>query len=284
MLRVGVTTNALDVSRYMRRLVQDQIPFATALALTRIAQDVKQAEIDTLPRVFDRPTPYTMNSVFMRPATKRELEAEVWLKDRRATFKGTPATEYLAPNVYGGDRSRKRMELALQRVGLLPAGMIAVPGAGANLDGYGNMARGEIVRILAWVGAFGEQGYSANMTAKSRARLAKGSEKRGVRGVEYFASRGPGNWFGARSWRQGRMQHLAPGIYKRTKFGFGQSIEPVLMFVRAPAYSKRFPFFEIAQRTFTRVASRHTRRATAEALATRSSAPTRATPRRMGSR
>lgn len=278
MIKVGWRTNALDVSRYLRGVEQDQIPYATALGLTRIAQDVKQAETDTLPRVFDRPTPYTMNSLFMTSATKKELKAEVWFKDRRATFKGTPATEYLAPNVYGGDRNRKRMERALQRVGLLPAGMIAVPGAAAKLDAYGNMERGQIVQILAWVQAFGQQGYLANMTAKTRARLAKGSVKRGVRGVEYFVSRGPGHWSGARSWREGRMQHLAPGVYQRTKFGFGQSIAPVLMFVRAPVYKQRFPFFEVARRTFDRVASRHMRRAAAEALATRT------TTQRMGTR
>lgn len=268
MIKVGFQTNAADVARYLRGVERTHIPFATALGLTRIAQDVKRAEQDALPRVFDRPTPYTMNSLFMRSATKREPAAEVWFKDRRATAKGTAAADYLSPNVYGGDRNRKRMEVALQRIGLLPAGMIAVPGKAAKLDAYGNMDRGEIVRVLSWLQAFGEQGYRANSTAKTRARIAKGSIKRGVRGHEYFVSRGRGWWFGAGGWRRGREQHLAPGVYRRFKFGFGQHIEPVLMFVRAPVYKRRYPFFEIAQRTFQRVAGGHMRRAIDETIAT----------------
>ena len=46
--------------------------------------------------VFDRPTPYTLNSTFVSPATKTKLKAEVKLKDESA--KGLPATKYLAPD------------------------------------------------------------------------------------------------------------------------------------------------------------------------------------------
>lgn len=262
-------SNAAAVARNISEAGRSQIPFATAVALTRTAQRIKEAEVAALPRVFDRPTPYTMNSLYTKAATKRQLEAEVWFKDRRATSKGTPATAYLIPNVHGGDRSRKRMEVALQRVGLLPAGMIAVPGEGATLDAYGNMSRGQIVQILSWLQAFGEQGYRANSTASTRARIAKGSVKRGVRGTEYFASRGPGHWFGARGWKQGRAQHLPAGVYRRTKFGFGQSIKPVLMFVRAPVYRPRFDFYGIADRVFARHYRREFRVAFDESMRTR---------------
>jgi hypothetical protein len=60
---------------------QRQMPFAVALALTRTAQDVKRAEQAEMRGVFDRPTPFTLNSLFTKPATKQSLEARVWVKD-----------------------------------------------------------------------------------------------------------------------------------------------------------------------------------------------------------
>src|SRR3546814_6873764 len=85
-------------------------------------------------------------------------------------------------------------DLALQRVGL-PGDQYAFPAAGAELDAYGNMSRGQVVRLLSYLQAFGEQGYRANATARSRARTAKVSKASGyktINGVQYFVSRGPG--------------------------------------------------------------------------------------------
>lgn len=62
-----------------------------ATALTRTAQDVREAVRQELPRVFDRPTPYTLNSLFVRPATAQRLQCHhrpVVLRRRPAGQRG----------------------------------------------------------------------------------------------------------------------------------------------------------------------------------------------------
>lgn len=260
----------IDISHDLERLIRDvddlhrkHIPYATALALTRTAQAAKKAVEDELPRAFDRPTRWTMNSVFFKSAKKTRLEAKVWIKDE--TGKGIPATKYLGPQIFGGARHFKRFEKALQRVGILPPGMMAVPAAAAELDAYGNMSRGQIVKILSFFSAFSEVGYRANITDKRRKSMWKGSEKRGVRGFEYFAL----------SKQTGK---LPPGIYLRKNYSVGEldkvahlqkgAAKPVLLFVRAATYRKRLRFFEIAEATAQAKLPRHFGEALAHAIAT----------------
>ena len=134
------------------------------------------------------------------------------------------------------------------RIGVLPAGMAAVvprdASWAARIDRYGNLSQGQIVQLLAYFQAFGEQGYKANMNDAGRGKLAKmkggagGKGFRRIGGVVYFVSRGKGNWFGNCSWRNGRMQHLPPGIWAKRGI-HGVDVAPVLMFVRRGNYRKR---------------------------------------------
>lgn len=247
-----IETNAIDVSKWLRGVSGNQIPFATALGITRTAQVIKKNILNEMSQKFDRPTPYTLNSLYLTAAKPKRLEAVVWLRDTTAG-KSTPATKYIGPQVHGGARNLKRFERALQRTGILPAGMYAVPGEGATMDAFGNMSRGQIVKILSYFQAFGEQGYTANSTVKTRAKLAKGTKKK--RGIEYFVVRA-GN------------RGLTPGIYQRTRFVFGAAIKPVLIFVRSPAYARRLDFFGIANKTFADEAPAQFERAYADAMRT----------------
>lgn len=241
-----------ELKRIIGNLQDKQIPYATALALTRTGQDVKRELEKEMARVFDRPTPYTLNSLYLAPATKQKLQAEVGL--REFAGKGTPASKYLLPQIRGGNRRVKRFESALERRGILPAGMYATPGSGAQMDSYGNMSRGQIVQVLSYFQSFGEQGYKANMTDKGRRRLLKGSKRTGMMGYSYFAIR-----------RKGR---LAPGIYKKVPFSKGSAIKPVMLFTRAPSYSKRFDFYGVALRTSKARFQENFRAALAEAMRT----------------
>ena len=58
-----------------------QVTFATAVALTQTAQLVKKGQLDVMRKRLDRPTPTTMKSIFVKPATRQKLEARVWFKD-----------------------------------------------------------------------------------------------------------------------------------------------------------------------------------------------------------
>lgn len=235
--RINVKSDMAEVLGALARDYPDAARRASEVAIVRTSRAVRTAQKAEIIRVFDRPTPWTQGAIHSR-FNKRELSATVWLNEEPG--KGTPATTYLLPQIEGGERGQKRFERALQRVGLLPAGWLAVPGQGARLDAYGNMSRGQIVQIMAWFSAFGEQGYSANMTAKGRARLSKSTKRR--QGFSYFAVY-PGRT---------RTRHLHPGIYQRFDFAVGSAIKPVLIFVRAAHYQKRYDFHGVAQREVDR--------------------------------
>lgn len=221
--------NLDEVVRRLDRLAREQVPYATALALTKTAQAAQAATRAEMTRVFDRPTPFTLASTFIRPATKSRLEAQVFLKDLDNKGGGSARTR-LAPQVYGGTRRWKRMEGLLMRTGLMAPGEVAVPGEAAKLDAYGNMSRGQLVQILSWFQAFPESGYKANTTREGRSRLARGSKTR--RGVRYFFRRD----------RPGR------GVYQATRTAWGSAIKPVLMFAARPAYSARFDMPGVVER------------------------------------
>ncbi|GGY67937.1 hypothetical protein [Pseudoduganella albidiflava] len=210
---------------------QKQVKFATRVALTRTAQKAAQAQVKEMRDIFHSPTPYTLSSMFVRPATAQRLSAEVKLKDDAT--KATPAAKFLAAQIDGGTRAQKRFERALQAVGAMPPGFRAVPGAGAKLDAYGNISRGQIVQILAFFQAFPEAGYKANMTAASRARLARGTRTRP--GVAYFVG-SPGD-------------RLPLGIWQRINFAQGSAIKPVLLFVRTADYQPIYDFRFVAEKT-----------------------------------
>jgi len=80
-----------------------QIPFATAIAITQITKQVKEDEEKEIVRVFDRPTRFTRNSIFMQRATKMDLTAQVWLKD----LASPRFQHYLEPQIDGGSRPRR---------------------------------------------------------------------------------------------------------------------------------------------------------------------------------
>lgn len=197
---------------------------AIATALTRTALDVKRGLLQQLPKVFDRPTPYTLNSLYTRPATAQRLQASVYFKDdAAASNQGTPATKYLMPEVTGGQRRTKRFEVALQAAGALPKGWFTVPGAGANIDRYGNLTAGQIIQILSQLRITMLSGFTRNMSFDARKAIA--AQRRA--GGRFFVVP-PG------------VKTLAPGIYMRELIG--RNITPVVIFVRQANYKARFDF------------------------------------------
>lgn len=221
----------------LKDLHSNQLPYAIKEALNQTALGIQKTEIAEMRKVFDRPTPYTLGSTFVRYATKQNLSAITG-------FSGTsiPTSKYLWPEVYGGDRNVKRFEKALQAKGVLPSGMYCVPGKGATLDAYGNLKTAQLLQILAYFQTFSDQGgYRKNMTDKRRDKMAKGTKK--APSLVYFVSQGRGS-----VGMTGKPQHLPPGIYARYGFAFGTAIKPIIMFVKKPGYRKRYPFDETAQR------------------------------------
>lgn len=204
-------------ARNANMIERENIPFVTAYALTKTAQDVKVGIVDSMRSVFDRPTRFTLNALQVVPATKKDLRSAVVFKQG---FGSIPASRYLGPEVEGGTRAKKSHERALERAGVLRGNEYAVPTKLAPLDAHGNLRGSVITRILSDVRANPDE--QSNSTAKTRAR----KRKRG--GGYYFAVRRP---------------NLPAGIYFRLGL---RDIRPILLFVRAPSYSKRLPYYDIA--------------------------------------
>ncbi|MCY1200459.1 hypothetical protein D9M72_118890 [compost metagenome] len=242
------------------RLEREQLPFAAALALTRTAQVVAGRIREEMEVVFDRPTPATLNSLYIQPATKQRMEARVWIKDGRSVSaggrvvgqagrwgKGRAASKWLTPQIYGGPRSEKGIEAMLLRKGVLKPGQYIVPGEKMNLDAYGNLDRGLLNKILSGAGLFTEEGYNANATDSDRS-TKKGNAKR------YFVM------------HDTNRQPFA--VAERT--GKGRAgLRIVLAFARQPTYRKTLDFFEIAERVAEDALPIEFEKAMAQALATR---------------
>ena len=218
-----------DVIKQLKDVQTKHIPFATSLAINRTAQKVKVAEQKEIRDVFDRPTKFTENSVFIKPSTKSNLEAKVWLKDQ--AVKGTPAAKYLAPQIVGGERRLKGYEVLLRSVGVLPDGYFTVPGAAAQMDGYGNIKRSQIVQIINYFRANRET--FQNSTDKTRERLKKSTKTR--YGIEYFVG----------SPNDGK---LPLGIWQKVFSNFGTAIRPIMIFVQSSRYDAIYDFKFVAEK------------------------------------
>lgn len=222
MLTLSVKTSAAQVRDRLYFIRDKHIPEALAKALTFTAEDVQEELTKTIPRVFDRPTPWARNSVYKRPATVQNLVAKVALKDDAG--KGVSAQKYLAAQVFGGQRRQKRAESALTLRGYLGSGETISPGGRAEIDMYGNQANSEIVQVLSALKAFSETGFRANRTAKSVKRLGPAAR-------QFFFSRG------------GRLRR---GVWERINQGGQRRLQPIAIVGRATNYPRRFDFFGIS--------------------------------------
>lgn len=246
---IRIDHNLQDLVDRLRR-APERVVRAQVNAINDVAFEVRldlQAEMRSQ---FDRVTPYMERSVWVEKATDQRPVAKVW--PRYMGGKGVDPAKILLAQVRGGVRRSKRFEVALQRAGLLPTGMAAVPADGidpAHIDAYGNVKGSFIVQLLSYLKAFSEQGYRANMTDKRKKNLAKRGVSAGghatINGVEYFVSRGPGE-------RNGRLQHLPAGIWSKSGI-HGAIVKPVFLWSkRMPSYSKRLDFKHLAERAISR--------------------------------
>lgn len=241
-VKVNDKTVKAMLSGYERHL-----PFAMAKGLTKLGQLVKKEEVAEMKRVFDRPTPFTLNSLQLTPAKKDTLSARVWFKDPPRLGMGQ---HYLEPQVYGGGRELKRLEKLLKMKHLMP-------GAGAKLDVYGNISRGQVTQVLSVLKAFNMAGYDMNLTSRSGKRNRKPrdyfavTKKRGglLPGIYQRVQSGVG--FGAKTkkslpfgeWQKGRTRGRIASVIR------ARGVKPILIQGSAPTYKARLDFHGIAQRT-----------------------------------
>ena len=120
------SANFTEVAKGLTYAEQRQVPYAISLALNDTVQDIKKNTEKALSRRLDRPTPFTKRGLALKRATKRNLSAVVFFKDKQAA--------YLELQETGGTRRPKRKALA-------------VPFS-QRLNKYGNLPRRSIERLL----------------------------------------------------------------------------------------------------------------------------------------
>lgn len=219
------------------------------------AKVIGQAEAlqDEMRAVFKDPTDYILRSPRVKMATPDRLS--VTIEPAYMGGKGVDPQKILNAQAWGGRRRDKRSEVALRRAGILPNGyQTAIPERpfpGSD-DGRGNLKGSFLVQLISYFQAFGEQGYRANMTAKRKGSIHRGTAK--VAGRRYFL----GGDHGQKVWtvENGepvlkavgvRKSHLAPGIWAAYGPG-GKQVAPVLMFVRQGTYRPRLDMDKVAKR------------------------------------
>jgi hypothetical protein len=232
-MKISVQDNLPDVRAWVQQLGA-KANTASREALNRTAEWAQTDVGREMRKTFDRPVPFTLRSLRVFYASARKPEAVLWFRQRSHERDKL----WARPQIGGGSRDVKPMELRLQRIGVLPQGWFIVPGDAAPLDAYGNMSAGEISRILNVLGSYTESGFNkANI--KTRERLRKGNEKKGVYGFEYWVNAVGGT----------RAKHLQPGVYRRVYTAFGTSLKPMLIFVNRAHYSSRLDFHGVVNKT-----------------------------------
>ena len=236
-MKINVTHNIPEVAAALRKAA-DQVPFALSVSLNAVAEKARMNVRAEMSSVFDRPTPWVLNSLRVKRATKQLPEAELAFKDRNVAEATRSIVE---PHVFGGRRHYKAMEAWLMHAGFIPRGYTVVPGSAAQLDANGNMSQGQIKHLISILNSYTDSGFTkANI--KAAQRLAKGNEKKNVNSVVYWVNR-----VGVQ-----RTKHLMPGVYKRTKTGFGSSLQPMLIFVKQAVYKKKLGFEKVVRDTVDR--------------------------------
>jgi hypothetical protein len=209
MLKISVKHDLDKLAARIGRIGRDQLPFATAKALTRTAQAVQRAIPDALEKALDKPTPFTKRGIFIQPARKNNLQAVVGFKDRQAA--------YMIYQTEGGTRAPAKRALRL-------------PGE-VTLDAYGNLPKDTIKRLLAAAKA-GKYG------AVVKKRLGIGDRRKGAGDLSLFYGQPKGHpGLPVGIWRRvpGNPGQIIPVIvfprqvaHYRPRFNFKRLVEEVV--------------------------------------------------------
>lgn len=200
------------------KVLATQLPTIAVNAINRTAFLVRQAEQEAMRSVFDRPTPWILNTIWVEQATLAKPVATVGPND----WQERVWNRIIAPHVYGGPRLQKTVEQRMVRTGLLPAGWFILPASGMPLDAYGNLLQGELIKMLSWLQALEIGNYNPNSRRQNK------TQRQGASYVLAYPGR----------------SRLSPGIYKR----IGKQLLMMLRFTNKVTYQPRLPWFETAQK------------------------------------
>jgi len=181
---INITIDDAAVKRLLRDMPKTA-QRAAEHALDQTAYHIYQEITKELPRIFHRPTPYTLRSLKYTKTRNHNMQASVWFRDPDRM-----EDHYLAPTVEGTERKLKGFERGMYKRKFIPSKYL-------KLNQYGNVSAGLYRQILSVLGrAELTPGYQANRTA--------GSVRRNIKQRDFvFLPRGSAR------------RKLPPGIYQR---------------------------------------------------------------------
>jgi hypothetical protein len=271
-MKINIQTNFQEVRRQFASMAR-QVDFAAAVALTKTAMDARQELISKLPQIVDRPTRYTMGSVFVKKATRKNLQSEIGFKDNYQSGSFDESKHYMMGILKGGTRRTKRFEGRLIMVGKLSRGEHLVPTRFADFDQHGNVNPGQITKILSQLKTAVVLGDNSNASDSKRSQAKRSIE-------QYFWSGGPGTF---RSYTKiqknekgkitGRKlvtvkEHLRRGVWMVRRTAFGNALKPIFYAVKKTKYKKVYDFPAMVQGIHSERFQFHFKTQFAQALAT----------------
>lgn len=240
-MRVSISSNVNDVTRYLSNVADKQLQFATALSLTRIAKTAQKELKSEFKRRFDRPTPYALRSIYIKPANKRNLTSVVGIRGIEGSKNGKSPANILRHEFTGGSRGRSRLEFWLQNAGLISSKEYLAPGQEAKLDRYGNMSRGQVQKITSQLRVGSDASAYASDSKRSR-------RKRG-RLKGFFWSNG---------------NRLPRGVWMRD----GGDVLPIAIVIKKPRYYAAINFDNFINNSIKRNATKELEKAIDYAIRT----------------
>ncbi|MGE8452096.1 MAG: hypothetical protein ACN6OP_16015 [Pseudomonadales bacterium] len=186
MINISVRFDVKALQRDLNNLARKQVPFATAQALNVVAKQVQAAERTNMAKVLDKPTPFTLNSIGVKLATKSSLTARVFVKDIAAA--------YLLPYEKGGKNKLNGRAL------LKPVGQ--------KVNQYGNLPRNKIRQLLAKPNVF-----VGVVTFKKSGRTINGVWERPMAGQRERTGK-----YGTKGDTQNRIGGVRTGLKLLVKF------------------------------------------------------------------
>lgn len=224
-MKLNVIVDSADFKRAMAA-AEKQATFAASKTLTTTAFKARDEIYDQLKRrVQGGATPYALRSFNVEKATKQNLVATVALRTDGpggSAGGGTPYDQALGHLFTGGVRRWKRVEGYLQAMGVLPAGLMAVPGKFCPLDARGNIPRSALRAI------------TADLTQVGPSRRTRTVARQSAKATAHFVAP-PGNQAG-----------IATGIYRRVLTPNGWQLQPVIMFVSPGTWDRMLDLEQLA--------------------------------------
>jgi hypothetical protein len=227
-----------------------QVPFATSLAINNAA---KRAQADLkfeMRRVFDRPVPFTQNSIYIKYSKKDDLYARIGLKEFDG--KGNAAADYLLPQIQGGPAYATRFQKSLRQKGILAPNEYARPTQSDYLrfNQYGNVTPGQYTQILYGLRAFRDSSAFA---------YRKNAKKKRAPVISAIRTSEAGIY---------RSRSLFPGIYLESKRARENQESALFWFGKTPNLPAKYNFRKIGSESITKNWEKEFGSALARAIAT----------------